>query len=45
MPATVLIAKCLIHDPWFFGENVNLSTGAKLLGHLGMGNKLFLARS
>jgi serine acetyltransferase len=46
MPATVLIGKCLIRDPWFFeiGENVNIGTGATLLGHLGHGKEIILGK-
>ena len=46
MPASVLIGKGLMRDPWFFefGENVNIGTGAMLLGHLGHGKEIFLGK-
>jgi serine acetyltransferase len=46
MPASVLIGKCLIRDPWFLemGENVNIGTGSLLLGHLGHGKEIVLGK-
>ena len=46
MPASVLVGKSLIRDPWFFelGENVNIGTGCMLLGHLGHGKEVILGK-
>jgi serine acetyltransferase len=47
MPGSVLLGgRTLIFDPWFLvvGENVNIGTGAIILGHLGHGKEIVLGR-